>query len=178
MKRARELDPLSFQLNWSVARMLCLARKYDEALAELRRTGDLHANSPGIDIWMFKSCWMKSLVDGAIAVDLRIRGYRDGFSAESINVLRAAYRQKGSQGYWAKLRDLVLPKFAAYPLGWYRLAEINTYLGDKEEAFRWLEKAVDGRPEWIPFLKVEPTLDPLRSDPRFSALLRRMGLTP
>jgi len=178
MKRARELDPLSFQLNWSVARMLCLARKYDEALAELRRTGDLHANSPGIDIWMFKSYWMKGLVDDAIAVDLRIRGYRDGFSAESINVLRAAYRQKGSQGYWAKLRDLVLPKFAAYPLGWYRLAEINTYLGDKEEAFRWLEKAVDGRPEWIPFLKVEPTLDPLRSDPRFSALLRRMGLTP
>ena len=127
---------------------------------------------------MFKSYWMKGLVDDAITVDLRIRGYRDGFSAESINALRAAYRQKRSQGYWAKLRELVLPNFAAYPLGWYRLAEINTYLGDKEEAFLWLEKAVDGRPEWIPFLKVDPTLDPLRPDPRFSALLRRMGLTP
>ena len=121
---------------------------------------------------------MQGQVDAAIEADLRLRGYRDGFSAESLNALRAAYRQNGSQGYWAKLRDLVLPKFSTNPLGWYRLAEINTYLGDKEEAFLWLEKAVDGRPEWIPFLKVDPTLDPLRADPRFKALLGRMGLPP
>jgi TolB-like protein/DNA-binding winged helix-turn-helix (wHTH) protein len=178
MKRARELDPLSYLVNWNVGRMLCLARKYDEALTELQRTGDAHSNSPGVDIWIFKSRWMKAQADAAIAVDLRIRGYRDGFSAESLDALRASYRHKGSQGYWAKVRDLVLPKFRTNPIGWYRLAEINTYLGDREEAFRWLEKAFDERPNWIPFLKVDPTLDPLRSDPRFSELLRRMGLSP
>lgn len=178
MKRARELDPLSFLMNWNVGRMLCLARKYDEALTDLRRTGDTHSNSPGVDIWIFKSRWMKGQTGDAIAVDLRIRGYRDGFSAESLDALRAAYRQKGSPGYWAKLRELELPKFRTNPIGWYRLAEINTYLGDKEEAFRWLEKAFDERPNWIPFMKVDPTLDPLRPDPRFSELLRRMGLAP
>jgi len=74
---------------------------------------------------------------------------------------------------------LVLPKFRTNPIGWYRLAEINTYLADKEEAFGWLEKAYEERSTgWMPFIKVDPTLDPLRSDPRFSALLRRMGLTP
>jgi TolB-like protein/DNA-binding winged helix-turn-helix (wHTH) protein len=178
MQRARELDPLSFRMSWNVGRMLCLARKYDEALTDLRRTGDTHSNSPGVDIWIFKSYWMKAQAGDAIAVDLRIRGYRDGFSAESLDALRAAYRHKGSQGYWAKLRELVLPKFRTNPIGWYRLAEINTYLGDKEEAFRWLEKAFDERPNWIPFMKVDPTLDPLRPDPRFSELLRRMGLPP
>jgi TolB-like protein/Tfp pilus assembly protein PilF len=178
MKRARELDPLSPLINWNVGRMLCLARKYDDALADLRQAGDTHRNSAAIDIWTFKSYWMKGLADEAIAADLRLRSYREGLNAESLDALRAAYSKKGSPGYWTKLRELVLPKFRTNPIGWYRLAEINTYLGDKEEAFRWLEKAYEERPNWIPFIKVEPTLDPLRSDARFNALLGRMGLAP
>ena len=167
MKRARELDPFSFRINWHVGRMLCLARKYDAALSELRQAGDMQRNNPAVDIWIFKSYLMKGLTDEAVAADLRIRSYRDGFNAESLNALRAAYSKNRSPGYWTKVRDLVLPKFRTNPIGWYRLAEINTYLGDKEEAFRWLQKAYDERPNWIPFLKVDPTLDPLRSDPRF-----------
>ena len=177
-KRARELDPLSPYLHWNVGRMLCLARKYDEALGDLRQTGETHRNSSAVDIWVFKSYWMKGQIDEAIAADLRIRGYREHLDVESLDALRAAYSKNGSTGYWIKLKELVLPKFRTSPIGWYRLAEINTYLGDKEEAFRWLEKAYDERPNWIPWMKVDPTLDPLRSDPRFTALLQRMGLKP
>jgi TolB-like protein/DNA-binding winged helix-turn-helix (wHTH) protein len=178
-KQARELSPFSFHLNWTVARMLCLARKYDDALAELRQAGDMERNSSAVDIWIFKSYWMKGQADEAIAADLRIHRYRDGLDAESLDALRRAHSTNGSASYWAKLRELVLPKFGSYPNGWYRLAEINTYLGDKEEAFRWLGKAFEGRSVgWLPFIKVDPTLDPLRSDPRFRALLERMGLPP
>ena len=144
----------------------------------MRQAGETHRNSSAIDIWIFKSYWMKGRTDEAIAADLRIRGYHEGLNAESVDALRAPYSRNGSPGYWTKVRELVLPKFRTNPIGWYRLAEINTYLGDKEEAFRWLEKAYEERPNWIPFMKVDPTLDPLRPDPRFSALLRRMGLTP
>ena len=56
------------------------------------------------------------------------------------------------------------------------LAYLHWWSGEKEEALRWLEKAFEERPNWIPWLKVDPALDPLRSDPRFGALLRRMGL--
>jgi tetratricopeptide (TPR) repeat protein len=175
-KRARELDPFSFLINWNVGRMLCLARRYDEALAELEQAGDMQRNSSPVDIWIFKSYWMKGQVDEAIAADVRLRSYRDGISAQSLNALRAAYSKNGSRGYWSKLRELLLPRFSTNPIGWYRLAEINTYLGDKEEAFRWLQKAYDERPNWIPFIKVDPSLDPLRSDPRFRALLHRMEL--
>jgi tetratricopeptide (TPR) repeat protein len=177
-KRARELDPLSAFTNWNVGRMLCLARRYDEALASLRQTADMQPNSLAVDIWVFKSYWMKGQLDEAIGADLRIRALRDVPNAESLAVLKAAYSKGGSTAYWTKVRNLVFPKFRTYPNGWYRLAEINTYLGDKEEAFRWLEKAVDEPNTWITFIKVDPTLDPLRSDPRFSALLRRMGLPP
>ena len=76
------------------------------------------------------------------------------------------------------LRELLLPKFSTNPNGWYRLAEINAYMGDTEEAFRWLNKAWEERPNWIPWIKVDPAMDPLRSDRRFTVLLERIGLTP
>ena len=177
MKTAKRFDPLSFFTNWNVGRMLCLARRYDEALTELRQTGDLQQNSSGVDIWLFKANWMKGQFDQAIAADLRIRGYRDGLSAASVEGLRAVFRKKGTAAYWTRVRELVRARYSENPIGWYRLAEINTYLGDHDQAFQCLEKALNERPDWIPFLKVEPTLDPLRSDPRFIALLRQMGLT-
>lgn len=115
--------------------------------------------------------------DDAIARDLRLRRDRDGLSTQALNALQEAYSKNGSSGYFRKLRELLLPKFRTNPIGWYRLAEINAYLGDKEEAFRWLQKAYDEHTDWIPFLKVDPTLDPLRSDPRFQGLVRGMGLS-
>jgi tetratricopeptide (TPR) repeat protein len=179
IKRARELDPFSFLINRNVGRGLYLARKYDEALAELRQTRDMQPNaSTAVDVWIVKSCLKKGLADEAVATDLRIRRNRDGFNAESLDALQAAYSKKGLQGYWTKLKQLALPKFRSTAVGVYRLAEIDTYLGDTDEAFRWLDKAYEYRPNWMPWIKVDPSLDLLRPDPRFSALLRRMGLTP
>jgi len=48
--------------------------------------------------------------------------------------------------------------------------------GDRDLALSWLEKAVDEHAPWLPELKLEPTYDPFRSDPRFIALLKRVGL--
>jgi adenylate cyclase len=55
-------------------------------------------------------------------------------------------------------------------------ALIYTGLGDKQRAFEWLEKAIEDRSRTVIFLKVEPQFDLLRSDPRFTHLLRRIGL--
>jgi hypothetical protein len=60
----------------------------------------------------------------------------------------------------------------------YGIAVIYVGLGDKEQAFAWLNRAYDERDNWLNYLKVEPRLDPLRSDARFTDLLRRVGLTP
>jgi tetratricopeptide (TPR) repeat protein len=163
-------------VNWNVGRMLCFDRKYDEAIAELRRTRELLPGNSAVDIWLFKSYWKKGMASEAFAVDSRMHVYRDGLTRESQDALTAAFSKRGLPGYWTKLKELLLPKFRTNPIGWYRLAEIDAYLGDKEDAFDWLQKAQEERPNWIPWLKVDPAMDPLRSDPRFGALLRRMGL--
>ncbi len=58
----------------------------------------------------------------------------------------------------------------------YFFAVIYTGLGETEEAFIWLDKAIESHDEWLIWLGVEPKLDPLRSDPRFAGLLKRVGL--
>ncbi|HSO76792.1 MAG TPA: hypothetical protein VLU47_18340, partial [Blastocatellia bacterium] len=60
----------------------------------------------------------------------------------------------------------------------YTIATIYAGLGEKDQAFKWLEKAVEDRDIWLMNLKVDPVLKSLRSDPRFERLLQRIGLTP
>jgi hypothetical protein len=59
--------------------------------------------------------------------------------------------------------------------GYAQIAKVYAALGESDQAFQWLEKAYEGH-RLLLWLKVDPEYDPLRSDPRFSALLRKMGL--
>lgn len=60
----------------------------------------------------------------------------------------------------------------------YDIAVIYAGLGETEQAFTWLYKAIEQRPFWLCWLKLDPRLDGLRADPRFHNLLRRVGQTP
>jgi hypothetical protein len=60
----------------------------------------------------------------------------------------------------------------------YWIAMIHVGLGDKDNAFSWLERAVQERSSWLAWAKVEPRFDSLHADPRFDSLLVRMQLTP
>ncbi len=76
---------------------------------------------------------------------------------------------------WAKaLKDAKNPRDAeeaAYFVAW-----AYARLGNADETLDWLEKGCSARPFFLPFIGVEPLFDPVRSDPRFQALLRRIGL--
>lgn len=63
-------------------------------------------------------------------------------------------------------------------VGAYEVAFIDAALGKREEAFKWLDVAYQQHDSGLKYLKVDPCLDPLRSDPRFSKLVRRVGLAP
>ena len=59
---------------------------------------------------------------------------------------------------------------------WFYIAGVYAQLGDKDNAFLWLERAYENRDFFVTFVNVDPQMDPLRSDPRFTDLLSRIGL--
>ena len=82
-------------------------------------------------------------------------------------------REKARQAL-ADLRELSKRRYVSP----FETAVIYTGLGDKDRALEWLEKAYEDRSFGLTRLKVDPRFDPLRADPRFAGLLRRMGLEP
>jgi tetratricopeptide (TPR) repeat protein len=178
IRRARALDPFSFYINRNVGRILYFARKYDEAVAELRQATDMQPNSMVVDVWIAKSILKQGRTDEAIAADLQVHTTRDGLDENTTQVLHAAYSHGGVSGYWTKLLEVTLPSYRTSVFGPWYLAEMYAHLGDKDHAFEWLDKAYEVKSGTMPWVKVDPSLDSLRSDPRFLALLGRMGLTP
>jgi tetratricopeptide (TPR) repeat protein len=90
--------------------------------------------------------------------------------------LKNAYKEKGEEGLWRKQIDLLKEgsKQSGDYLFWMTEAYIR--LNDKEKAFDLLEKAIESGHPATYVLKVDPTFDPLRRDPRFRVLLQRVGL--
>jgi len=112
-------------------------------------------------------------------MDLRVWRERHLFDADSLVSLQTAYARNGARGYWTRLRELLFQRFRAGQTQYsHNLAEIETYLGNTDEAFRWLETHFQDHGGFMYWTKVDPSLDPLRPDPRFTPLLRRAGLAP
>ncbi len=99
------------------------------------------------------------------------------FNSESSNQLaNSAHSMAGRRDEALEIRDELRERSRQRYTGSGDLAVVYAALGEREQAFLWLEKAFDERDSWMPYLKVEPLFDPLRSDPRFQDLLRRVGL--
>jgi len=89
--------------------------------------------------------------------------------------LAHVYAISGNKIEAATILNELKQKSATNNVG-YQIAEIYIGLGDKDRAFEWLEKAYEDRSEWLTWIAIEPKLDPIRADPRFAELLRRMNL--
>ena len=175
-KRTQELEPFSLIASSHLGWILYLAGKNDEAIEQCTRILDLDSN-------FFPA--------------LRYRGLayvEKGMYREAINDFQKAVKLSGSplmlavlgQGYAAagqkaqaeqvlsELRDLQDKRYVSP----YTVAGIYAGLGQKDQAFKWLEKAFEERDIWIVNLKVDPVFTKLRSDRRFPDLLLRTGLRP
>ena len=83
-----------------------------------------------------------------------------------------AYSESGPKGYWMWRLERLKSRYDRYPA---TTARYYAQIGDKDQAFAWLEKAYEKHDSPMFRLKVQPWWDPLRSDPRFQDLLRRMN---
>jgi TolB-like protein/DNA-binding winged helix-turn-helix (wHTH) protein/tetratricopeptide (TPR) repeat protein len=173
-KRGRELDPLAVSgadIGW----ILFQARRYDEALQELRSVLAIEPNDASILRYLGYVLIAKNQPEDAIPPLEKALTLSDR-SPGIIGVLIRAYAHAGRRADALKLlAELKKRKLAGYvPAG----AFVNAYLGlgERDQSFAALEQAYNERSAILQFLKVHPFFDPLRDDPRFKDLVRRVGL--
>ena len=176
IEQALELDPLSVIVNRDKAFHLYHAGRYDETLKQCQETLNLDPNFVTVYSWLERAYEAKGLYDQAIAADLKYLTLV-GISPEKIAAQNEAYKVSGWKGYWHKqiefLKEQAQRSRYTDP---YRFVPLYARLGEKDQAFTWLEKAYENRSFNLNALKIDPLLVGLRSDPRFTDLLRRVGL--
>jgi eukaryotic-like serine/threonine-protein kinase len=177
MRRALELDPLSPIINVSVSLGYYYAGQHDEAAAQARKTLELYPDFGGAHLRLGEAYEQKGMYQEAIAV-LRQRlttpDRRPGLAL--ISSLGHAYAVSGQRAEAQKMLDELQGLSKTRYVSAYHVGLIYTGLGDKEQAFHWLGKAADEGSHQLIWLKAEPRFDPLRSDPRFNELERKVGL--
>jgi TolB-like protein/DNA-binding winged helix-turn-helix (wHTH) protein/Tfp pilus assembly protein PilF len=177
-KRVLDIDPLSVLYNRNVALALYFARQYDEAIKQCRKTLELEPGMPSANRWLAKSYEQKGLYDQAVEAWLKT-GQFTVHGPEAGAALREAYASSGWKGFWRKALDLKKSRAKQMNGDLYGLAENYARLGDKDQAFAWLEKAYEQNDQYLlMWLNCDPFWDDHRSDPRYADLVRRMGLEP
>jgi serine/threonine-protein kinase len=173
-ERARDLDPQSLLVNWSLGNALIQAERYDDAFAQARRTFELDPTS------VLPQSQMVFIHEASGNLAAAIDGYetflpeRDGGPAFA-RALRAAYESGGADAYWRKHLEFLRSSGRIDSIDPCRVACLHARLGDRDEAFAQLDRAVAQRRGDALFAKVLPGLESLRDDPRFREVLRRIG---
>jgi serine/threonine protein kinase/Tfp pilus assembly protein PilF len=174
-KRAQELDPLSLIINTAAGDAFHYAGQYDRAIEQYQKALDLDATFAVAHLflgWIYrqKGMYEKAIAEIQTAIDLH--GEYSPFAASLAHVYALAGKIKEAREI---LDNLKKQEKQIYVSPFY-IAIIYSALDEKNQAFEWLEKAFDEKDCPIIYIKVEFMLDPLRSDPRFKALLKKMNL--
>ncbi len=173
-KRMMQLDPVAYTSNMSMAWIYYNARQYDDAIAHCRKWAELEPNDSRPYATMSGVYEQMGRYEDAVIAQKRAMTL-SGAAPERIAELDSAYSQSGSKGYWRWRLEWIeriggsFDRYASYTAMYYG------QLGEKDKAFAWLERAYEKHDPFMFRLKVEPGWDPLRDDPRFQDVLRRMN---
>jgi tetratricopeptide (TPR) repeat protein len=166
MNRALELDPFSVVMNINLGLCYCLARRYPEAIAQLRKTTELDPGSSDLLGLVQEASGDR---DQAITEYEKIYDLNPRRQADP-TLLAAIYALKGERA--KALEQLELARIGKAPA--FFLAVNYLRLSDKSQAIDWLEQSYRNKEPFITSIKVNPLLDPLRNDPRFQALAEKV----
>ena len=174
--RAQELDPLSPIISTDVAEMFYWAGQNDRAVAQARKTLELHPHYPmahGLLGWayaqngQFREALSEFRKAQATSDDPASRlglGYVSALAGNTDDARRILL----------ELKDLSTTKYVSP----HHFAVMYAALGERDDAFDWLERAYEDRVVQLNWLKIDPRFRNLRADPRFKDLLRRLSLDP
>ncbi len=173
IRRAQELDPLSLIVNRDAGQALYYARKYDQAIEQLRKTLEMDPNFAPARVTLelvYEERGMYKEVVAEWQKALTLSG-----NTELAADLAQEYTASGYKGILQKWLEGSKEVAKRRYFSSYTIAMTYARLGEKDQAFQWLEKSYEDRDSRLVSLRVEPMFDSLRSDPRFQDLLLRIG---
>ena len=153
-----------------------MSRDYDQTIEQARRANEIDPNFGWNHAWMGLAYAEKGDFAQSLAA------YEKATQLDPSPMLKAmkahGYAVAGKRREAEKLLAEVKAHYKSSYLCAYEIAVTHVAFGEKDQAFEWLNRAVDDRADCIPFLPVDPRMDPIRADPRFQDLLERAGLVP
>jgi eukaryotic-like serine/threonine-protein kinase len=168
--RARELDPLSPMINTTIGVPSFYARQYDRALAAFQRAAEIGPDFWLTHIWLG---WTYSETGRYAEAVAEFQREKD-LGALKYGGLGYAYARAGDHQAAREVLAEALKKAERQYLSSHAIAIIYAALGEKDQAFRWLDRALSERDEEMTIIKVDPRLDSLRTDVRFDRLVERV----
>ena len=175
-RQAVELDPLSAEANTILGFNLMFARRYDEAIRQLRIAVAVDPDFFWSHEYLGRTLAQKHQWAEALAELRTARAITGAFTPEIDSELGRIYADSGDRAAAVKVLSQLEEQRRASFFPAYEVAIVHAGLGQTDEALRLLEDAYAERGLWMSWLGVDPDLDQLRSDPRFKALLRKVGL--
>jgi serine/threonine protein kinase/tetratricopeptide (TPR) repeat protein len=172
MKRAMELEPLAINQGANFAAIYMYARQFDLAVEQARKTYDLDPNHITAQNWLCHTYNAKGMYAESLSIsEKRAESTHPLLSALSYSYAKSGRRQN-AEAVITKWKELEKANYIPN----YWLAVTYAALGEKDAAFVELEKAHRAHDWFFQRLKVDPFMDPLRDDPRFNDLVKRLGL--
>jgi len=177
-KRAEELDTLSLIIGSILVEGYWLAGDFNSSIAQGKKLIDLDPTFPRTHdnlgcAYLSRGRNAEAIQEFQKALDLS-----SGLDRRPLRDLGYAYGISGKRAQALAILKQVQEKYERQEANAQDVAAVYAGLGQKDEAFAWLEKAFEGHSGSLLRIRWEPPFDPLRSDPRYADLMRRMGLQP
>ncbi len=176
VERAREISPQSAVLATAVANVLFLAGRYDDAIEQCHRAMELDTGAVSAHTvlrWSYEKKGMHAEALAAFEQERVFAGETATTHLKRASVLAAVGRHEEAEAVLAE----VLERRATHWVSPYEIAIVYSWIGDFDNGFFWLAQAEREHAVGFTFVRVDPRLEPLRSDPRFEALLRSIDRT-
>jgi len=190
MERAKKLDPFSIIINTELGCPYLYSKQYDRAIAYFGKALEMDADFPFAHFALAEAYdrsgrYKEALAEHEKAVALAQQQHAvalHGTDAPAAwyaltGPLQNAYRALHGPGYWQQRLESAKKLHAEHAAPATAVAGIYAILGDNEQAFAWLEKAYQESDDFLVFVNIQPQFENVHSDPRFAALMRKIGFT-
>ena len=179
VERARKLDPVSPGLNGYIGAILYFAHRYDQIVRRMQPIAEMYPDLVEPRWWAAmayeqKSEWAKAIANAEWCCGKLADPMTD--STDGFAQLGHMYAMSGRAADARRVLQEIIGLSARRHVSSYTTAILYAGLNERDETFRWLQKAWEDRQEDLAYVNVDPRLNAFHSDPRFAALLRNVGL--